>query len=220
VVSTDDGIGIPFALVTLTSDFNTSSCSPHCASAITDDLGLFSFQGLEPETYSLAASYSGMDCAAVSLHVQAGHTTDALVRCTSRPPNETEIEGDWSFTRRLDSRTGSCPPALPEIGVGSMSNPGSKTVAIVGLDPDLTIVGAYDKGTGLYTGTGKAVLGDGSSIQTDVTAYFGWCCLGEPLGFYVSDPYVMTRRHRGSNGNLVCSEMYRAGGTAHSPWDY
>ena len=212
VFGPDDGFGIQFVLATLTG--------PVTRTATTYDYrGSFTFDDLTPGTYTLAATVSGMDCPAVSADVQAAQTTALFIRCTPRPLIGSEIEGSWWYSRQLDSQTGSCPPPLPdpqELGGSMTFNPSNNTVAIVGLDPDLTIVGAYDKNSGLYMGTGKAVLGDGSSIQTDMTAEFGSCWDWECLVPSVSG--VMTRRHRDSSGTLVCTETYRAGGT-HS-WDY
>jgi hypothetical protein len=96
----------------------------------------------------------------------------------------------------------------------------NSTISIVGLDPELTIVGPYHSGA--YTGTGRVVLGNGSSIETTVAVGFGfdwWGYSDDPTFFSTGfdaiafPSQVMVRRHRDAVGNLLCTETYQASGS-------
>jgi hypothetical protein len=216
VVSGNEDFGVGSALVTLTGHASLTTRSR-------DSDGHFAFDELAPGGYNVTATDFGMDCPLVLVDVQAARTTEVLVRCTFRGPIGSEIEGTWWYYRRLDSQTGSCPTPLPETGTGSMQfDSSNNTISIVGLDPRVTIVGPYDKDSGSYTGTGKTVLSDGSSVETDVsvTFYFDWWGYGgDPTAFSTdfdsgarpSD--VMLRRYRDPGGNLICTERYQASGS-------
>jgi hypothetical protein len=198
---------------------------PATRTATADEFGSFAIDELPPGTYTVAAIPFGADCHSVSADVQAAQTTTVQISCTFRPPIGSEIEGGWSYyDRLLRSQTGTCPPSLPETGTGSMTfNSSNNTIEIVGLDPELTIIGPYDKDSGSYAGTGAVVLGDGSSIQTNVSVTFGVETFeGYYTHFYTdaTPSHVMTRRHRDPGRNLVCTEIYGAGGAGGGPWGY
>ncbi|HYO47228.1 MAG TPA: carboxypeptidase-like regulatory domain-containing protein [Gemmatimonadota bacterium] len=190
---------------------------PASRTATAGSLGSFAFDELQPGTYTVSATFPIMNCQAVSVDVQAARTTTVQINCTFRLPSGSEIEGGWGYSRLLRSQTGSCPLPLPETGTGSMAfNSSNNTIQIVGLDPELAIIGVYDEESGVYAGSGAAVLGDGSTIQSDVTVNFDWDYWGDSLlpVFYTdaTPSSVWTRRHRDLSGNLVCTEIYGAGG--------
>lgn len=223
VVSGD--LDLPFVLVTLTG--------PVSSSAIADGRGSFSFRDVNPGRYTLTATRPGSDCPPVRVDVQAAQTITLLIHCELRPPIGSEIEGSWEYVRLLRSQTGSCPQGLSGEADGSMIYDFSiDTITILGLDPAVTITGAYDEGSGLYSGGGVAELGDGSSIETRVAVQFGFFSLGEPWTNFSTDQRpsdVMRRWHRDPDGRLVCTEIYGAGGLRQEPifddsgagwWDY
>lgn len=174
----------------------------------------FAFDELPPGTYTVTATAFGWACQSASADVRAAQTTTVQISCTARPPIGSEIEGNWGYNRLLRSQTGSCPPPLPATGTGSMTfSPSDDTIRIVGLDPELAIGGVYDEETGSYTGSGAAVLSDGSTIQSVVTVTFGFDFESFVVFFTDATPSsVWTRQHRGPSGNLVCTEIYGAGG--------
>jgi hypothetical protein len=179
-------------------------------------VGTFRFDELPPGTYTATMAAVGLDCSPAIAEVQAAQTTTIVIGCTFRPPFGSEIAGNWVYNRFVRSQTGSCPAPLPDQGTGSMTfNPVNNAIAIVGLDPELTIAGVYDEESGSYTGTGTAVLSDGSSIQTDVELFFGFDFFDfDGVVFFTEalPSHVWTRRHRGPGGNLVCTEVYGASG--------
>ena len=207
IVGEDHGYFVPGATVSLSGAESRTET--------TNALGSFTFNDLAPGTYSVAATpvaeRRGLECQSVSANVQTSRTA-IYISCSFRHPRGNEIEGSWSYSRRLlVSQTGSCPLPLPQTGAGSMTfDAGNNTIAIVGLDPALAVIGPYDADSHSYTGTGSAMLGDGSSVQTDVTGDFGFYPweLGVPSVFSAT----WTRRHRDQGGNLVCTETYEAGG--------
>jgi hypothetical protein len=88
------------------------------------------------------------------------------------------------------------------------------------LDPEFSVVGAYEKDSGSYKGSGRTALSDGSSIETSIsmTFFFDWWGYGGAAfstGFdTVGAPSeVMVRRHRDPAGELICTEIYQAGGS-------
>lgn len=214
--------GVQSALVTVTGPANLTATTM-------DAVGSFAFDDVAPGVYTLAATYPGLICPAVSADVQAARTTDVLITCSSRPPMRSEIEGEWGYVRLLRSQIGSCPPPLPETGTGSMKFATSgNAITILGLDPDLTISGTYDEDSGFFAGTGTSVSSDGSSIQTDLAIRFAFFSLSEPYPSFSTDHLpseVMSRKHRDPAGQVVCTEVYGAGGLgprsqSQSPWDY
>ena len=200
IIGQDAGYKVPGATVTLSGpESRTTSASAS---------GTFAFEQLPSGAYSVAATARALHCPPVSVVVHPAVATATQISCGFRPPFGSEIRENWVHYRQLESQAGSCPAQLPESGSGSMTfNPSNDAVAIVGLDPALTIVGTYHAGSGNYMGTGAAVLGDGSSIQTQV------------VGFFAFDPWdlwdfyftvnALTRQHRDANGNLICTEIYR-----------
>jgi uncharacterized protein (DUF2141 family) len=183
--------------------------------------GTFAFDELQPGTYTVTATFPHLNCQSASADVQAARTTTVEISCTFRSPMGSEIAGAWEYDRLVRSQMGDCPVPLPDTGTGSMTFRSSDdTVEIFGLDPALAIVGGYDEESGLYVGTGTAVLTDGSSVQTDVTLnfdFFVWDFfdfIPFPPVFYTdaTPSSVWTRWHRDPSGNLVCTEVYGAGG--------
>ncbi len=200
------------------SDATVDLTGPASRTATSSSNGSFTFDELQPGTYTLTATFPFMNCQAVSADVGAARTTTVQVGCTFRFPLGGEIAGAWAYDRLLRAQTGTCPAPLPDVGIGSMTfNSASGTIEIVGLDPALTIRGTYDNETGIYTGTGTAAAGDGSSIQTDVILNFdinAWDFFPPaPVFFTDATPTsVWTRRHRDPAGSLVCTEVYGAQG--------
>lgn len=177
--------------------------------------GNFEFNRLPPGDYTVATTASFVtasgvivaDCQSVTANAEGGKTTHVVIECAFPHQTGSEIEGNWSYSRFDPQQAGSCPPPLPSLASGTMTfDSGNGTIAIVGLDPELTIVGNYDPASGRYTGRGSAVLGDGSSIRTDMTATFGFQAFPLEEGFIFSG--VMKRQHRDPGGNLVCTETY------------
>lgn len=200
------------------SDATVAVTGPGSRSATTGSNGSFMFDELQPGTYTVTATFPFMNCQAVSADVGAARTTTVQVSCTFRFPFGGEIAGAWAYDRLLRTQTGTCPAPLPDTGIGSMTfHSTSGTIEIVGLDPALTIRGVYDNGTGIYTGTGTAALGDGSSLQTDVIFNFdinAWDFFPPAAVFYTdaTPTSIWTRRHRDQAGSLVCTEIYGAQG--------
>jgi hypothetical protein len=208
IIGLDPGFYVPGATVSLSG--------PESRTA-TAGFGNFSFDGLPPGTYTVAATAGVVGCQSVNVDVEAARTTTVQISCAFRDyPFGSEIQGNWEYSRQLSSQTGTCPQALPDRGTGSMTfNSNNNTITMAGLDPELTIIGPYDEGTGLYMGTGSAVLGDGSSIQTDVTVTFSFPGPWDYGYLYFSGAtpsHGMIRRHRDPGGNLVCTEIYTVGG--------
>jgi hypothetical protein len=212
------GVTNGFDLGSPVVDATVNLTGPASRTATAGSQGSFVFDDLQPGIYTVTATSPFMNCQAASADVQAARTTTVQISCMFRSPLGSEIEGGWGYDRLLRSQTGNCPVPLPETGMGSMTFTSSNnTIEIVGLDPELAIIGVYDEESGSYTGTGTAVLGDGSSLQTDITLnfdFFVWDFSPFPPVFYTdaTPSSVWTRRHRDPSGDLVCTEIYGAGG--------
>jgi hypothetical protein len=176
----------------------------------------FAFDELPPGTYTVTATASGVNCDAVSAVVQAAQTTTVAITCTSPTPPEpsspfaSELVGGWAYNRTSVGQTGTCQGVLSgtvsEFSGFMTFGASNSSIQIVGLDPDLALVGLYE--AGVFNGSGTTARGDGSTIQVDVT-----------LSFYLDRWYdgglwfstmMWTRRHRDPGGNLVCTEVYDA----------
>lgn len=214
VLDADFGFGIHSATVTVSGPVTRMTRTSSAFSP-----GDFEFNRLPPGDYTVAVTASFViasgvivaDCQSVTAKAEGGQTTNVVVECAFPHLTGSEIEGDWSYSRFTPQQVGSCPPALPSLASGTMTfDSGNGAIAIVGLDPELTIVGNYDPASGRYTGRGSAVLGDGSSIRTDMTATFGFQAFPLEEGFIFSG--VMKRQHRDPGGNLVCTETYEPTG--------
>lgn len=172
----------------------------------------FTFDDLPPGTYRITATASGMTCSEVSAAVQAGRTTAVEIRCSDNPPVGDTLIGNWGYIRLNPSQTGICPGPLPDAGSGSIVRGSTNSmIRIIGLDPAIEIVGLYDAGSGVFTGSGTTVRGDGSTLQSDVNLSFYWDIWYDG-GFWFSTYSAWTRRHRDPSGNLVCTEVYDAHG--------
>ena len=175
----------------------------------------FTFDDLPPGTYRITATASGMTCSEVSAAVQVGRTTAVEIHCSDNPPVGGDLInnlGNWGYIRLNPSQTGICPSPLPDAGSGSIVRGSTNTTfKIIGLDPEIEIVGLYDGGSGGFTGSGTTVRGDGSTLQSDVTGSFYWD-VWDVGGFWFSTYSAWTRRHRDPSGNLVCTEVYEAHG--------
>jgi len=93
-------------------------------------------------------------------------------------------------------------------------HPEDGSLAIVGLDPAVAIVGTYDEESGAFAGTGSVTLGGGSTIESDVALRFAldpWSWDYGYLLFFTEEGH-WTRRHRDPAGTLVCTETYAASG--------
>jgi hypothetical protein len=198
------------------SGVTVSVSGPESHTATSGGNGSFLFDELTPGMYTVTSTSTGLDCQLVSADVQAAQTTTVEVSCAFRLfPFGTEISGNWFYFRQSGSQTGSCPATLPDQGEGSMTfNPGDGTIEILGLDPELRITGPYDEESGIYTGSGTTVLGDGSTIRTDVsvTFFFDFEFGFGDLGFFSNATQSLTRQHRDPSGNLFCTEDYQVGG--------
>ena len=170
----------------------------------------FTFDDLPPGAYRITATTSGMTCSEVNAAVQAGRTTAVEIRCSDNPAVGDTLIGNWGYIRLNPSQTGICPGPLPDAGSGSIVRGStSGTIKIIGLDPAIEIVGLYDAGSGMFTGSGTTVRGDGSTLQSDVSGSFYWDIWYDG-GFWFSTYSAWTRRHRDPSGNLVCTEVYEA----------
>jgi hypothetical protein len=159
---------------------------------------------------------SGMSCASVSAEVQAARDTAVEIQCGFRSPSGSEVAGEWTFNPLRVSATGICPPPLPASGAGSIEFRASdSTIAIVGLDPLIVIVGLSDD-DGEFSGSGSAVLADGSTVGSHANLKFYWDVWdfgGPAFSTYETPAGMWTREHRDPNGNLVCTEVYSAFGS-------
>jgi len=175
----------------------------------------FTFDELPPGRYTVTATASQVSCGTVSAEVQAARDTAVEIQCGLRSPSGSEVAGEWGFNRLRVSETGICPSTLPDTGTGSMAFRSSdSTIEIVGLDPQLAIVGRSDK-DGVFAGSGSAVLADGSMIRSDVNLLFYWDVWdfgGLVFSTYDAPVGVWTRRHSDPSGKLVCAEVYSAFG--------
>lgn len=182
--------------------------------------GGFWFGDLPPGDYTVTA-FRG--CQPVTATVQVAHLTSVEILCDL--PDFREIAGDFFFYLPREnedrgyvtySQVGDCPPPLPEERTrrSITFDPASSRISIVGLDPDLTIVGDLqesDRETQrAFSGTGSAARADGSSIRSELTGAFGFSTFDR--GYYYFGG-TMARVHRGPGGELVCTETYEVGGS-------
>ncbi|MGH7572630.1 MAG: carboxypeptidase-like regulatory domain-containing protein [Gemmatimonadota bacterium] len=186
------------------------------------------FADLPPGEYVLTATTPFRTCQSVTITVQVARVASAQIVCDGDPAELAKaFSGDWSFSVLLEddfgsplySQVGGCPPLLNGQPVeGSIAiDAGGGTVSIVGLDPEVTIVGDFEgswpasgRETRGFSGSGAAARADGSSIQSEVNGSFGFWDGDAPIFFYLDGR--MTRKHLDSHGKLVCTERYPVGG--------
>jgi hypothetical protein len=210
---------------------NVTHASRSVTSAITDANGAFTFTVPSGGPYAVVANRPGNPCtSARSVMVEEDRTVTVSIVC--RVGVFRELAGDFFFyLPRYDdwgdplySQEGDCPPPLPADRTrrSIALDPGSGRISIVGLDPDLTIVGGLQTPDDdcqplpgcqdtrrWFNGTGSAVRADGSSIQSDVTGTFGFSTSNTASYYFFGS---MKRVHRNPGGDLVCTETYEVGG--------
>jgi hypothetical protein len=227
IVGTVEAAGspIPGVVVNVTHAFRSVE------SAITDASGAFTFTVPSGGPYAVIANPPGTTCESASVvMVEEDRTVTVSIVCLP-VADFREIAGDFFFSlpREDDfgptySQEGDCPPPLPAERArrSIIFDPGSDTISILGLDPNLTIVGDLqtpdDDCAPLpfcqdrrrwFNGTGSAIRADGSSIRSDLTGNFEFSTYdGGYYYFYGS----MKREHRNAGGELVCTETYWAVG--------
>jgi hypothetical protein len=184
----------------------------------------FDFDGLPAGDYVVTGTVTVLaglaaECRSAAASVQVDQVTNVVIVCRLLRIDRSLIAGEWSFLfpregefgEALYEQVGDCAPLMPEHREGSIRFDSiGDGVSIVGLDPDLTIVGGYDAASHRFSGTGSAVRAEGPSIRSELTGTFraaAYVYEGRTY-FSLSLDFDLTREHRDPGGNLVCTETY------------
>lgn len=183
--------------------------------------GGFVLDGLPPGSYTVSASAGG-GCESAAGTVVVAQATNIAIDCEFF---SMDIPGNWMMSLPRDvedfdadplfTQMGTCPAPLPaEEAVRTIvSGPASGTISIAGVDPEGAISGSTNDLCGdicgilesqiEFTGSGRAVRSNGSSILSEVTGVFRFDATRP--GWMFGN---MTRTHLGANGDVACVETY------------